>query len=79
MNYSISEAGYGRPLRPPATYRRRGVIAITLSGIGAWFASRRRDRKRPRRLYPGEIPGWLREDLGLPPLPPPIRTWWQDL
>lgn len=79
MNYSISEAGYGRPPRLPATYRRRGVVTTTLSGMGAWFASRRLTRQRPERLYPNEIPGWLREDLGLPSLPPPIRTWWQDL
>lgn len=86
MPYSIDEGGYGRPLpsdvtlRVPFTYRRRGIVASLLSAIGTWSANRRLDRaRRGQELFPQEIPNWLREDLGLPPLPPRIRLWWEDL
>ena len=84
MPYSIDEGGYGRPLpsditlRTPVVYRRRGIVAWLLSAIGTWLANRRLDRRR-RVRYPEEIPNWLREDLGLPPLPPATRMWWKDL
>ncbi len=86
MPYSIDEDGFGRPLpndialRMPTIYRRRGVIASALTSIGTWLANRRLDRaRRGTELFPQEIPNWLREDLGLPPLPPRIRLWWEDL
>ena len=86
MPYSIEEGGFSRPLptdvtlRVPAIYRRRGIIASLFSVIGTWLANRRLDRaRRPDLRFPENIPPWLREDIGLPPPPPRIRTWWEDL
>lgn len=66
-------------LRVPV-YRRQGIIASLVAAIAA-FAANRRLRRAARRHRSGAappVPDWLREDLGLPPLPPRLPEWWEQ-
>jgi hypothetical protein len=66
-------------LRAPI-YRRRGIIAsLIATTIARWSARRQLDRiaRQYRRQPPVELPNYLREDIGLPPLPPRSSGWWE--
>lgn len=60
--------------RPPSGFIGRVArlfIAVAVALPGA--VSR---RSGPRPHDPNELPDWLRRDIGLPPRPPPGRSWW---
>lgn len=71
-------------LRTPV-YRKQSVVAaLILVALARWSAQRqlaritKRYRRKPvRPVLPRDIPNYLREDLGLPPLPPPLPAWWE--
>ena len=67
-------------VRLPTTYRKQGVTASLLGAIIAVGANWRLDRahKRYRSGRAQPIPDWLRDDLGLPPLPPKLPEWWEQ-
>ena len=67
-------------VRVPVAYRRQGVIASLFAGVIAVGANWRLDRahKRHRSGYAPLPPHWLREDIGLPPLPPTLPEWWEQ-
>lgn len=86
MPYSFEQDRLGADTLPTdvtlrtTIYRRRGVIAsLIFTALAAWSARRqlkaitRHYRRKP--LAP--IPEYLREDIGLPPLPPRSPTWWE--
>lgn len=60
-------------------YRRQGVLASLLARLAYWGADRQL-RRASRRYLDGSapaIPDYLREDLGLAPLPPRLPGWWE--
>jgi hypothetical protein len=67
-------------LRVPAVARKPGGIASLLGAIVAVGANWQLDRahKRHRSGYAPPIPDYLREDIGLPPLPPKWHQWWEQ-
>jgi hypothetical protein len=67
-------------VRVPTTYRKQGVTASLLGAIIAVGANWRLDRahKRYRSGRTPAVPDWLRDDLGLPPLPPKLPQWWEQ-
>jgi hypothetical protein len=66
--------------RVPIVYRRQGGFASLLASIVAVGANYRLDRahRRYRSGYAPPIPDYLREDIGLPPLPPTFHQWWEQ-
>jgi hypothetical protein len=85
MSYDLEDYRYDRPLPSDITmrtpvYRRRGVIASLIAdALAAWSARRqlRRITRQYRGLSPQPIPDYLREDIGLPPLPKRLPNWWE--
>jgi hypothetical protein len=67
-------------VRVPTTYRKQGVSASLLGAIIAVGANWRLDRahRRYRSGHAQPVPDWLRDDLGLPPLPPKLPEWWEQ-
>jgi hypothetical protein len=67
-------------LRAPA-YRRKGIIAALVAAGAALLANRklRRASHRYRSGRAPPVPDWLREDVGLPPLPRKFPDWWERL
>ena len=60
-------------------YRRNGIIAALLVVLATRSANRQL-AKATRRYRSGrtpDVPDYLRDDLGLPPLPPPLVQWWE--
>jgi hypothetical protein len=66
-------------VRVPVYRRRRGLGAAFLEAIARWSAMRelRRITHRRHRLSERDIPNYLREDIGLMPLPPAFPSWWE--
>jgi hypothetical protein len=65
-------------LRSPL-YRRQGIVASLLMALAVMSANRQL-RRATRGYKSGRapmIPDYLREDIGLTPLPPPIVQWWE--
>jgi hypothetical protein len=67
-------------VRVPTTYRKQGVTASLLGAIIAVGANWRLDRahKRYKSGRAPHVPDWLRDDIGLPPLPPKLPEWWEQ-
>jgi hypothetical protein len=67
-------------LRVPAIARKPGNIASLLGAIIAVGANWRLDRahRRYRSGRAPHVPDHLRDDLGLPPLPPKLPDWWEQ-
>ena len=65
-------------LRAPI-YRRQGIIASLVASLAGLAANRRLKQLSRRYRTAGlpPVPDYLREDIGLPPLPPPITQWWE--
>ncbi|HHY50018.1 MAG TPA: hypothetical protein GYA10_09755 [Alphaproteobacteria bacterium] len=84
MSFDLDDLINSRPLPTDVTprqpiYRRQGIVAALLTAL-AVHAANRRLRQIARRFRRGtapEIPNYLREDLGLPPLPPRLPSWWE--
>jgi len=80
MSYDIDSNVSVRSLPPLApVYRRKGILASLLSAVAAFLANLRL-RRASRRYRSGKappVPEWLREDIGLEPLPPRLPDWWQ--
>ncbi len=66
--------------RVPVVTRRQGAFASLLASIVAVGANYRLDRAHGRYKsgYAPPIPDYLRQDIGLPPLPPKIHQWWEQ-
>lgn len=84
MSYDLEDYLYDRPLPSDITmrvpiYRRRGIIASLIGAIVTYRANRRLRwaAKRYRTYVAPPLPDYLREDIGLPRLPPPPPTWWE--
>ena len=67
-------------ITPRAPIRaRQGIVASLVSALVALTANRRL-RRASRRYRSGNsppVPDYLREDVGLPPLPAPLPNWWE--
>ena len=60
-------------------YRRQGIIAALIARLVARATTRRMMRRlaRPKGYRAQEVPDYLREDIGLPPLPPRPPDRWE--
>jgi hypothetical protein len=87
MTYSFDDHVADNPalpsdvtLRAPI-YRRRGVIASLIATFAARASADRQlgriTRRYRRQPGPFDIPDYLREDIGLAPLPPKLPQWWE--
>lgn len=85
MSYDLEDYRYDRPLPSDVTlrtpvYRRHGVIASLVGRLLAGWSAKRQ-LKRITRWYRArdleQVPDHLRDDIGLPPIPPRLVNWWE--
>lgn len=86
MSYDLEDHLYDRPLPTDVThrvpvYRRQGIIASLVARVLAELSGRRQLRRITRwyraKAIDEEVPDHLREDVGLPPRPERLISWWE--
>jgi hypothetical protein len=84
MSYDLEDHLYDSPLPTDIThrvpvYRRKGIVASLVAAVVTLGANRRLSRasRRYRSGNSPPVPDYLRQDIGLSPLPPKLPDWWE--